>query len=491
MRRIAAVTVAFVVLRLLTAALLSDPGYTDAYYFTDVATRLARGLGLTADFLWSPVEAQGLASLALPVVSHVFWVPLPTALGAVGITLLGPFLGTFRAAQSPFIVLAALIPVATYVAARSLGAAERSSLVAAIVAGLGGVLAPFLVAVDALAPAALLGTAFFIAYARAAAGSVRAGVTAGLLVGLLYLSRSEGALFGLALVALLLSSRARAAGAAGALVALAIGGAWFARDLATGASGDLFARAALLVRYEDFFAFAPAYFNGQPEFLTAKLAALVTNALTFLFAFGLIPVIALAGAVRSMWSRPDVRAWSALALLVFLAQSLVWTLHSTRGSYLHSLAAFFPFGLACAAAGAERLLSSRGRDIAIAWTWGTVLIVALLSVGAVFEVDSDLADAARERGAAVAAIPDGPFLAIDAAAWRWITDRAVAVTPSDGENAARCVASRIGAKSIVLEAAHFSRYDALYSGSERWSWLGDPVVRGTIKVYPVSSASCG
>ena len=485
-RRIAIVSVAFLIVRIATAALLTDPAYTDSYYFTDVALRLAHGQGLTADFLWSPIEAPDLASFALPVASHLFWVPLATVLGAIGIAVFGSLADALRAAQAPFLLLALLVPAAAFIAARSLGASDRAALLAATVAGMGSVLAPFVVAVDAIAPAALIGTAFFLAYARAASGSVRAGVLAGTLVGLLYLTRSEGALFGLALLALVLSPRARAAGVAGAVVALAIGGAWFARDLATGVPTDLFARSALLVRYEDLFAYAPGYWSGQADFWVAKAGALVTNAITFAFVFALVPLIPLAAGLRTLWARADVRAWGALALLVYLAQSLVWTLHSTRGSYLHSLAAFFPFGIALATVGAEQLLASRGRDAAVAWTWGTLLVVAVVSAGAVLEVDGGLAETARARAAAVDAIPAGPFLAVDAAAWRWIADRPVVVTPADGMAYAGCLAALVHARAFVLEAAHFSRYDDLYNEREHPPWLGAPITRGTIKIFPIT-----
>src|SRR5438105_1874322 len=446
--RLAALSLAFLALRLATAALLAQPGYTDSYYFTDVAARLARGDGLTADFLWSPLEApREPYALTLPVASHLFWVPLPTTVAAFGIALFGEMLGTFRGAQLPFIALAALIPAATFVAARQLGARDRTALFGATVAGFGTVLAPFLVSVDAFAPAALIGTAFFASFLRAARGSVRHGALAGLLVGLLYLTRSEGALFGLALLALLASPRARAAGAAGACVALVIGGAWFARDVAVGLPLDLFARSALLVRYEDFFGYVPEYI-GRPEFgsppfgladfLATRAAALVTNLVTFLFVFALVPVVPLVVGVRRLGARSDVRAWAALGVAVYLAQSLVWTLHSTRGSYLHSLAAFFPFGIAIAVTGAEQLLLARGREVTTAWAWGTLLLVALVSGGAVVQLDAGLADGVRSREAALDAIPPGPFMAIDAAAWRWIAGRPVVVTPSDGIAYAAC-----------------------------------------------------
>src|SRR5207245_2913535 len=83
---------------------------------------------------------------------------------------------------------------------------------------------------------------------RAAAGEVRGGALAGLCVGLLFLARAEGALFGVALLWLAVRPGSRGAGLAGSLVALAIGGAWLARGVSLGASPDLMGRTALLAR---------------------------------------------------------------------------------------------------------------------------------------------------------------------------------------------------------------------------------------------------
>ncbi|HUQ41433.1 MAG TPA: hypothetical protein VM052_02920 [Candidatus Limnocylindrales bacterium] len=485
-RRVALLSFGFLLIRWLTAFVVGQPGYTDAYYYVDVASRFARGLGLTADFVWSPIELG-----TLPVVSHRFWMPVATWLQAGGIAALGSLLGEFRAAQAAVIVIAGAVPPVTYACARSLAAGHRAALAAAAIAGLGGLFAPAWVTLDGFAAAALVGSLFFLAFARAAAGDVRAGIACGALVGLLYLTRTEGALFGLALVALAMRRPSRSAGLAGALVALAVGVAWLARNASIGTPPDLIARATLLVRYEEFFAVSPptlaAFTAALPAVIGAKLGALASNAGTFIFAFCLVLIPALAFGGRRLWSRLDVRAWSALALVVFLAQSLLFTLHSTRGSYFHSLGAFFPFGVALAAAGGERLLAERRPAMAGAWTWGTLVLVAVFSAGAVSGWDSSFNTPARARADAVSAIPDGPFLAIDAAAWRWISGRSVIVTPSDGLAAARCLVAASGARSIVLEEAHFSQYDALYRGESRPDWLGAPVDRGTVRIFAVTA----
>lgn len=483
-RRVAALCLALLGFRIASAAIVAQPGYTDAYYYADVAQRLARGLGLTADFVWSPLELG-----SLPIVSHRFWMPMATVLQAIGIVPLGGLIGDFRAGQLVIVLVAALVPAAAYVAARALGASERAALVAAALVGLGGLFAPAWVSVDGFAPAALLGTLFFVSFGRAAGGSVRAGLLAGGLVGALYLTRTETALFGVALLALLFRERSRRAGLAGSTVALAVGIAWLGRNLMAGMPSDLLTRTALLVRYEDFFAIgdptASAFVDALPQVVAAKASALVTNAVTFLFAFALVLVVPLAYAVRTLWSRVDVRAWTALAILVFLTQSLVWTLHSTRGSYFHSLGAFLPFGVALAVAGGERLLASRRADLAPAWTWGTLVLVAALSAGALAQWDASFNGGFRVRVAALDAIPAGPFLAIDAAAWRWISGHPVLVTPSDSVDAAGCLVTSSRATSIVLEEAHFSAYDALYRGTTRPPWLAAPIARGTVKIFPV------
>src|SRR5205823_14416164 len=136
-RALVVLSLALVVFRILSAAfVVSQPGFTDAYSYVDVARRLAHGQGLTADFMWNFLEAPHLD--ALPVASHRFWMPLATVVQATGIALLEPLLGTFRSAQAAIIAVAAFVPAIAYAAARSIGASSRAALVAAALAGLGG-----------------------------------------------------------------------------------------------------------------------------------------------------------------------------------------------------------------------------------------------------------------------------------------------------------------------------------------------------------------
>ncbi len=491
-RRLAALIGALLCFRLASAAVVFQPGYTDAYYYANVAKRLAAGQGLTADFIWNFLEATG----PLPVPSHRFWMPLATVLQATGIAGL-PFLEPFRAAQAMEILVALFIPVVAYAAARSLGAPANTALVAAALAGLGGAFAPGWVSLDAFAPAAVIGTAFFLLYRRAAGGDVRCGALAGLSVGLLFLARTEGALFGLALLALLWSPRTRRAGAAGSAVALVIGLGWLARDLSLGQAPDLLGRSVLLVRYEDFFAVPvvggalasePVSWIGfslaMPQGLTAKVAALGTNAVTFVFAFGLLLVPGITRAVWSRRDRADVRAFAAIAVLVYLVESVVFTLHSTHGSYFHSLAAFFPFGVALGVIGARELLRTVERARVAAA--GGIVAGLIVSAFALVQWDASFNGPYRERVAIVSRIPAGRFMAIDAAAWRWIADRPAVVTPASGPDPCTLGSSDLNVTSIVLERVHFSGYDSLAAGGPHNDFIGDPDRVGEVQIFPVN-----
>lgn len=477
-------SLALLAFRVLSAAfVVVQPGYTDAYYYVDVARRFAHGQGLTADFIWNFLEAPRLDPL--PVASHRFWMPLSTVVQGIGIWLLEPLLGTFRSAQAAIIAVAAFVPAAAYAAARSIGASQRAALFAAVLTGLGGGgFAPAWVTLDSFAIAALLGTMFFVGFVRAAAGDVRAGAICGLLVGLLFLARAEGALFGVALLAIAARPSSRAAGATGSLFALAIGAGWLARGTALGGSSDLLGGTVFLARYEDFFAIAPSGTADLAVIVGTRLGALWSDFVVALFAVMLFLALPLVLGAKSAWRRPAVRAFVGLFLLIYIAEGLIWPLHATRNSYFHSLAAFYPFAMALVALGGETWLGHRNvraRRLAVTGTMFAALALALVGLSS---WDAAFNTGSRTRHEVVDAIPAGPLLAIDGAAWRWIADRPAMVTPADGIDMAACVVARYGAKSVVLEAAHFSAYDGLYRG-DLVPWLGPPIERGTIRIYPV------
>jgi hypothetical protein len=485
-RALVVVSLGLVVFRILSAAfVVTQPGFTDAYYYVDVAQRLAHGQGFTADFIWNFLEAPRLE--ALPVPSHRFWMPLTTVVQAAGIAALEPVLGTFRSAQAAIIAVAAFVPPASYVAARYIGTSPRAALLAAALAGIGGfTFAPAWVTLDSFAIAALLGTFFFVAFARAAAGDVRSGAVAGALVGLLFLARAEGALFGVALLALTVRRSSRTAGLAGTAVALSIGLAWLARGLALpGSPAIALVKGVLLVRYEDFFALTPSGTADLATLIGVRLSALLSDLVVAFAALVFFLAAPLILGLRAGWRLPAVRAFASLALLIYLAEGVVWPLHATRGSYFHSLAALYPFAMALVALGGETWLARLELTSRRLITFGTCVAVAALAVFGLSNWDASFNAGYRARVAALDAIPPGPFLAIDAAAWRWISDRSVLISPADGPEAAACVAIRYRAQTLVLEPAHFSAYQSLYDGTGS-PWFGQLAERGGIRIYSLN-----
>lgn len=470
--------------RIASAAFVSQPGYTDAFYYFAAAQRLAAGEGLSVDLVWNFLEAPSFEPLPIP--SHRFWMPLATVLQAFGIVTLGPVLGAFRAAQATLLLLSLLIPLATYVAARRLGSSERRAALAALVAGLGGAYAPAWASLDNFAPVALLGTVLFAFLPDVAAGRLRASVLAGAAVGGLALARADGALFCLAL--LVVGAPARALLTA-LLTALVVALPWYARDLALGIPPGQFARGALLIRYEDFFALVPpdlAHYLAAPDHaLEAKAAALGSNLAIFVVA----DVLVLAPlALWEAWRRRDeplARGWLAVASALYLAQSLVFTLHSTHGSYFHSFAGLFPLAIALGIARGAILLQPAPRRIAASALGAGALV---LSSYALFVwADGFDALARSRRDVARSGAVHVPALVVDAAAWRAHLDGPTLVTPADGLEAARQVARRYGARTLVLEPIHFSAYDALYRREQRVEWLELAALSGDVVVYRILS----
>jgi len=213
-----------------------------------------------------------------------------------------------------------------------------------------------------------------------------------------------------------------------------------------------------------------------------RLSALWSDLVVALAALLLFLAVPLWLGVRAGWRLPAVRAFTALALLIYVAEGLVWPLHATRGSYFHSLAAFYPFAMALVALGGESWLARLELNARRLAAYGTLLAVLVLAVFGLTNWDASFNEPYRARVAALDVIPPGPFLAIDAAAWRWISDRSVLISPADGPETAACVAVAYRAESLVLEPAHFSAYQSLYGGSDS-PWFGQRAESGAIRVY--------
>jgi hypothetical protein len=198
------------IVRLLTIIPVEQPGYMDAAYSYDIALNLAHGHGFVEPFLWNYLDNPA----GLPHPSHLYWMPLPTMLAWIGLTLLGQ---TYRAAQVPFAILSALLPLASYWVAVQTTGRRRHGWLAGLLTLFSGFYVLYWGHTDNFTPFALAGSLSLVAAWRAGRArekQLRAegylsrlsragreglsaggwGLGAGALAGLAHLSRADGPL---------------------------------------------------------------------------------------------------------------------------------------------------------------------------------------------------------------------------------------------------------------------------------------------------------
>jgi hypothetical protein len=165
----------------------------DAAYSYDIALNLARGHGFVEPFLWNYLDDP--AGLSHP--SHLYWMPLPTLLAWVGLTVLGH---SYQAAQVPFAITSALLPLGSYWVAFQITGRRRHAWLAGLLMLFSGFYGLYWGHTDNFTPFALLGSLSLIAAwqaSRARETQRRAGawaLAAGALVGLAHLARADGPL---------------------------------------------------------------------------------------------------------------------------------------------------------------------------------------------------------------------------------------------------------------------------------------------------------
>jgi hypothetical protein len=171
-----------------SAYLQSSPGYMDAYYYFYGGSRLAEGYGLTENFLWNYLDDPA----GLPHAAFSYWMPFTSFWAAAGIRLFAGLLGSFRAAQVGFILIAACISPLTASLAWELTNERGSAWFSGLLAAFMGYYQPFVVAIDAFGIYMLLGGVFFLVVSK---GGRYRYVILGLIAGLMHLTRADGILW--------------------------------------------------------------------------------------------------------------------------------------------------------------------------------------------------------------------------------------------------------------------------------------------------------
>ena len=232
---------------------VESPGYMDADYYYATALQLVDGQGLTEPFLWNYLDDPA----GLPHISHLYWMPLPSMIAA-GSMLLGD--STFRFAQLPFVLLAALLPPLSATYSYRLTRDVRLAWMAGLFAAFPGFFLPFLVTIDSFAVFAIVGSvSLWILGSAVKEPTIARWFISGLLIGIGALARADGLLLlGVGLLAVFWSRQRRISGSlALAFGVLVVMGPWWARNLAeTGALLNPGSQRLLwMLEYDDLFAF--------------------------------------------------------------------------------------------------------------------------------------------------------------------------------------------------------------------------------------------
>jgi hypothetical protein len=485
--------------RLLVAWCIEQPGYTDAYYYAVGARQLYSGQGLDLPFIWNYLDPPE----SVPHSGYLYWMPLTSILGAMGMLILGK---SYLAMQAPFVLLSALLPLAAYAIAWDLTEKRKHAMLAALLAVFPGFYALVFTLPDSFAPFALAGSLCLWTAGRGLRGQrpLWFGL-AGLAAGFAHLARADGAL--LALVALMAAlapaipttsptevpEGRRQRIAIGVLMVLAgyllVMGPWFARNWVVAGTplGGSGIQTVFLTDYDDLFSYRrPLNLEnylawGWTNILASKWQALVLN-LQRLWVEGLL-VFLLPFTALGLWRlRRDRLLWPFFVYfpLLFLLMTFVFTFPGMRGGLFHSGSALLPFLFAGAGPGLERALQwiarrRLGWQVQRAWNvFASVFVVLAILIttfalwragvlsGAWNERDwgyIEIGNWLDEQGAADAVVMVG-----DAPGFTWHTGHPAIAIPNEPWETILGVADRYGARYLVLDSKRPRTTDDVYQG---------------------------
>lgn len=486
--------------RLLTAWLIDQPGYTDAYYYAVGAQQLYAGRGFDLPFIWNYLDPPE----SLPQPGYLYWMPLTSILGWLGMVILD----SFTAMQAPFVLVSALLPLVAYGLAWDLTRQRRHAVLAGLLAVFPGLYTHVFVLPDNFAPFALAGSISLWAAGRGLRDrrALWFGV-AGLAAGFGHLARADGALLALAALVAALAQALPAAASSRAPegrwqgmapgILLIVGGyllvmaPWFVRNwlevatpLAGSGIGTMF-----LTDYDDIFAYDhPLTLEnylawGWTNILASKWQALVIN-LQRLWVEGLL-VFLLPFTALGLWRlRRDRLLWPFFIYfpLLFLTMTFVFTFPGMRGGMFHSNSALLPFFFAAAGPGLESALqwiARRRRSWHVQSSWrvfagGLVAFAVLVTgfglwragvfTGAWNERDwgyREIGEWLEQEGVAEAVVMVG-----NAPGFTWHTGHAAVAIPNEPLTSLVQVADRFGATYLVLDDRRPRPTDGLYKSQE-------------------------
>jgi hypothetical protein len=491
----------------LVAAWIDTPGtIMDAHYYFNGGVFLARGDGLWEPYLWNYVNAPP----SLPAPAFGYWRPLASFIAAGGILAL-PWLPPFDAAQAPFVLLAAVLPLlSAFVADKVLG--ERwLAWVAGLMTIFSGFFVPYWSLPETFTPFALTGALALLctglAYERGESPRAWAWwAGAGFFAALADLTRADGLLLlGVAgLFALFHRRRWRALAALLLAYVLAMA-PWFARNLTT--YGSLQPPSGLsalwLLDYNDLFNYPPNlnaadFFRaGVGEILHVRWVGFLGNLATVVGVLHM--VFLLPFSVIGFWlRRRDALMAAALlyAAALFGAMTVLFPLPGVRGGLLHSGGALLPFVFTASLAGLRWAVSRRRR-----WNqrqamrvFGAACIVYAVAVtGYVLflrlppwnESHAVYAEIGAELEA-IGAEPDALVMSNDPPAFYTMTGRGGVPLPNGDETTLLRAARDYGVRYLVVDANVPEGLAALYEDGPTSDALRPLATFGDVALYEIT-----
>jgi len=345
------------------------PNYMDAAYYTVGGERLAQGYGFSDPYVWHYLDQPQ----TVPQPSHLYWMPLPSILVAASQLVFGV---NYRAAQVPFVLLAALLPLIAYGVAWQLSANRRHAWLAALLTIFSAFYLPYWGVPESFTPFAVFGSlALWLGSRQVDQATSKQGVLVGICAGLAHLSRADGFLILIPVVlsAFVLSRHSslvtrRTLRRIGVVLLgyLLVMTPWFLRNLSViGAPlSSAGTQAAWLCNYDELFTYGVRFdFNhllscGLGAVLLAKLNGVTSGTVHLIAENGLI-FMALPIAIGLWQTRRHRLIRGALIYLglLFGVMTVVFTFAGDRGGLFHSAGALLPFFYAAAPIGLDALIS--------------------------------------------------------------------------------------------------------------------------------------
>jgi hypothetical protein len=498
--------------RILTALPLQQPGYMDAYYYYDGAEALYRGLGFNEEFIWNYLDdPQGI-----PHPSHLYWPPFSSILAYLSFLVFGP---SYRAAQLPFILLSATLPLITYYVSCQVSPNGRHAITAALFTTFSGFYTIYWASPDSFAPFAVTASLSLVAMAKGLRGdSPWWFALSGALVGLSHLTRADGVLLlAVLLIVIIFKTRRMVASPPSApsdpsrhflgttrfrslALALFLAAAgytlvmfpWFYRNwLSVGTPFPSAGTQTLFLRnYDEIFIYRRAltwqhYRSwGWGPILQSKLKAIGVN-LVRLVAENMLVFLA-PFIMVGLWQlrrRLEYLPFFIYGPLLYLAMTLAFTFPGVRGGLFHSGGALLPFLFAAAMPGLDTVIAWIARrrphwDVSLAQGMFTIGFIALALFLSVFIYvrgvfgSQPLTPAWNRRDQVYADIsawldenapPEATVMVGNPPGFYYFSHRPSVVVPNEDINTVLQACDRYGVEFVILDQNHPQPLQEVYS----------------------------